>query len=108
MKCWAASISVHLSIKICVIDFGVRIQRRLQDMDLVHPGEPPQRARDALHVAENPGLCRTDLHAGREQPSHQTMVTEGALVGDPGYRMEVTDPVRAGLDTISTADAGLA
>src|SRR3989339_1360658 len=104
MKFWAASISVHLTIKIRVIHLGIRVQGRLEDMHLVHPDETSQRAGNALHVSKQSRLGRTHFHTGGQQTLHQAMIAEIAFIGDPRYRMEIANPVRAGLDAVPAAD----
>src|SRR5450631_1424120 len=78
---------------------------RLEHSDRMGPDEQADIARWIIEIAENSGLHRADLDAGRLQPFRYPVIAPGAFVGGLRLVVEIPRTIGTGLNTVPAADA---
>src|ERR1700722_16093709 len=78
---------------------------RLEHRDRMGPDEYADVARWIIQIAEDPGLHRADLDAGRLQPFRYPVIAPVAFVGGLRLLVEIPRTIGTGLNTVPAADA---
>ncbi len=60
-----------------------------------------------IQVTEFPGLGRTDIDAGRQQPLANPVITPGTFISGLGLGIDKANRVGTGLDTVTAGNATL-
>src|ERR1700722_4908165 len=97
--------SRHLAVDPVVEDVRSVSGPRLEYSDRMGPDEHTDVARRIIQIAEDSGLHRADLDAGRLQPFGYPVITPRTFVGGLCLLVEIPRTIGTGLNTVPAADA---